>query len=196
MSLITLFKLFWSPTAGWQALLETKPSMPRLFIFHVVPLASIPPLMIFFTAMSADSTFLVGTLSPKKLILVGLILFIIQLMAVPMMALIIKQLGEVINIKPSFQSAFTLAAVAPTPFWLYALLLVLPNLLVLVTFGSLALMASFGLIYYGLPLVFDIKGKDNAVMYFGGIMIAGAIALAFLMLSTLVIMGSLQNLSI
>jgi hypothetical protein len=196
MSLITLFKLFWTPTAGWQALLETKPSMPRLFIFHVVPLASIPPLMIFFTAMSADSTFLVGTLSPKKLILVGLILFIIQLMAVPMMALIIKQLGEVVNIKPSFQSAFTLAAVAPTPFWLYALLLVLPNLLVLVTFGSLALMASFGLIYYGLPLVFDIKGKENAVMYFGGIMIAGAIALAFLMLSTLVIMGSLQNLSI
>jgi hypothetical protein len=196
MSLITLFKLFWSPTAGWQALLETKPSMPRLFIFHVVPLASIPPLMIFFTAYAADSTFLVGTLSPKKLILVGLILFIIQLMSVPMMALIIKQLGEVVNIKPSFQSAFTLAAVAPTPFWLYALLLVLPNLLVLVTFGSLALMASFGLIYYGLPLVFDIKGKDNAVMYFGGIMIAGAVALAFLMLSTLVIMGSLQNLSI
>jgi|Laugresbdmm110sn_2_1035109.scaffolds.fasta_scaffold11584_3 hypothetical protein len=196
MSLITLFKLFWSPTAGWQALLESKPSMPRLFIFHVVPLASIPPLMIFFTAISADSTFLVGTLSPKKLVLVGLILFIIQLMAVPMMALIIKQLGEVVNIKPSFQSAFTLAAIAPTPFWVYALLLVLPNLLVLVTFGSLALMASFGLIYYGLPLVFDIKGKDNAVMYFGGIMIAGVIALAFLMLSTLVIMGSLQNLSI
>jgi hypothetical protein len=195
MNLTTLFKLFRSPTAGWQELLATKPSMPRLFVFHVLPLASIPPLMIFFTAISADSTFLVGTLSPKKLILVGLILFIIQLMAVPMMALIIKQLGEVINIKPSFQSAFTLAAVAPTPFWLYALLLVLPNLLVLVTFGSLALMASFGLIYYGLPLVFDIKDKDNAAMYFGGIMIAGAIALAFLMLSTLVIMGSLQNLS-
>ncbi len=196
MSLITLFKLFWSPTAGWQALLESKPSMPRLFIFHVVPLASIPPLMIFFTAISADSTFLVGTLSPKKLVLVGLILFIIQLMAVPMMALIIKQLGEVVNIKPSFQSAFTLAAVAPTPLWLSALLLVAPSFIVLVTFGSLALMASFGLIYYGLPLVFDIKGKDNAVMYFGGIMIAGVIALAFLMLSTLVIMGSLQNLSI
>jgi hypothetical protein len=117
-------------------------------------------------------------------------------MTVALMALIIKQLGEVVNIKPSFQSAFTLAAIAPTPFWVYALLLVLPNLLVLVTFGSLALMASFGLIYYGLPLVFDIKGKDNAVMYFGGIMIAGVIALAFLMLSTLVIMGSLQNLSI
>lgn len=195
MNLITLFKLFRSPTAGWQELLATKPSMPRLFMFHVVPLASIPPLMIFFTAVSADSTFLIGTLSPRKLILVGLILFIIQLMAVPMMALIIKQLGEVVNIKPAFQSAFTLAAVAPTPLWLSALLLIAPSLLVLVTFGSLALMASFGLIYYGLPLVFEIKGKDNAAMYFGGIMIAGTVSLAFLMLSTLVILGSLQNLS-
>jgi len=112
-----------------------------------------------------------------------------------MMALIIKQLGEVINIHPPFQSAFILAAVAPTPLWLSALLLIAPSLLVLVTFGSLALMASFGLIYYGLPQVFEIKGKDNAAMYFGGIMIAGTVSLAFLMLSTLVILGSLQNLS-
>ena len=112
-----------------------------------------------------------------------------------MMALIIKQLGEVVNIHPPFQSAFILAAVAPTPLWLSALLLIAPSLLVLVTFGSLALMASFGLIYYGLPLVFEIKGKDNAAMYFGGIMIAGTVSLAFLMLSTLVILGSLQNLS-
>lgn len=196
MNLTTLFKLFWTPTAGWHELLAAKPSMPRLFMLHVVPLASIPPLMIFLTAMSADSTFLIGILSPRKLILVGLILFIIQLMAVPMMALLIKQLGEVVNIQPTFQSAFTLAAVAPTPLWLSALLLVAPSFIVLVTFGSLALMASFGLIYYGLPLVFEIKGKDNAAMYFGGVMIAGTVALAFLMLSTLVILGSLQNLSI
>jgi len=33
-------------------------------------------------------------------------------------------------------------------------------------------------------------------MYFGGIMIAGTVALAFLMLSILVILGSMQNLSI
>lgn len=196
MNLTTLFKLFWTPTAGWQELLATRPSMPRLFMLHVVPLASIPPLMIFLIAMSADSTFLIGTLSPRKLILVGLILFIIQLIAVPMMALLIKQLGEVVNIQPTFQSAFTLAAVAPTPLWLSALLLVAPSFIVLVTFGSLSLMASFGLIYYGLPLVFEIKGKDNAAMYFGGVMIAGTVALAFLMLSTLVILGSLQNLSI
>jgi len=34
------------------------------------------------------------------------------------------------------------------------------------------------------------------VMYFGGIMVAGMIALVFLMLSTLVIWGGIQNLSL
>jgi len=196
MNLTTLFKLFWSPTAGWHELLKSKPSIHRLFILHVVPFASIPPLMIFLAAKSSSTFLLVDMLSPPKLALVGLIFFMIQLMAVPMMALVIKQLGEIVNIQPSYQSAFTLAAVAPTPLWLSALILLIPNVLVLVALGSLALMASAGLIFYGLPLVFGIKDKDNAVMYFGGIMVAGTVSLAFLMLSTLVIWGSLQNLAI
>jgi hypothetical protein len=188
--------MFRSPAAGWQELLDTKPSIPKLFIFHVVPFASIPPLMIFFAVKSSNTFLLVDMLSPQKLALVGLIFFMIQLMAVPLMALVIKQLGEIANVQPTYQSAFTLAALAPTPLWLSAFVLLVPNFLVLVTLGSLALMASSGFIYYGLPLVFGIKDKDNAVMYFGGIMIAGTIALAFLMLSTLVIWGSLQNLPI
>ena len=115
MNLTTLFKLFWSPTAGWQELLDTRPSIPRLFLLHVVPLACIPPLMIFFAAKSTDAFLLVDMLSPTKLALVGLIFFMIQLMAVPMMALVIKQLGEIANIQPSYQSAFTLAALAFSP---------------------------------------------------------------------------------
>ena len=195
MNLTILFKLFCSSAAGWQALLDTKPSIPRLFILHVVPFSCIPPLMIFFAAKSADTFLLVDILSPHKLALVGLIFLVVQLMAVPMMALIIKQLGEMANVKPSYQSSFILAAVAPTPLWLSAIILLVPNFLVLITLGTLALMASAGLIFFGLPLVFGIKDKDNTVMYFGGIMIAGTIAFAFLMLSTLVIWGSLQNLN-
>lgn len=196
MNLRTLFKLFKSPSAGWEELLASKPSIPRLFILHVVPLASIPPLMIYYAGKSADTFLLVDILSPHKLALVGLIFLVVQLMAVPMMALIIKQLGEMANIKPSYHSAFILAAVAPTPLWLSSFVLLVPNFLFLISLGTLALMASGGLIYYGLPVIFGIKDKENATMYFGGIMIAGTIALAFLMLSTLVVWGSIQNLSI
>ena len=70
------------------------------------------------------------------------------------------------------------------------------NFLLLIATGSLALMASAGLIYFGIPQVFQIQEKENAIMYFGGIMVAGMIALVFLMLSTLVIWGGIQNLSL
>lgn len=196
MNLTTLFKLFWKPTTGWQELLDSSPSIPRLFLLHVVPLACIPTLMIVYAGKSDDTFLLVDMLSGPKLMFVGTIFFLVQLISVPIMASIIRHLGEVADISPSYRSAFILAAVAPTPLWLSALSLIIPSFLVLVVVGTLALMASAGLIFYGIPVVFNIQEKENAVMYFGGIMVAGMIALVFLMLSTLVIWGGIQNLSL
>jgi len=196
MNLITIFKLFWTPTNGWRELLDSNPSIPRLFLLHVVPLACIPPLMIVYAGKSDDALLLVDMLPASKLMFVGTIFFLVQLISVPVMALIIRQLGEVAEISPSYESAFILAAVAPTPLWLSAVSLFVPNFLVLIATGSLALMASAGLIYFGIPQIFQIHEKENAIMYFGGIMVAGMIALVFLMLSTLVIWGGIQNLNL
>ncbi|MFZ9642011.1 MAG: Yip1 family protein [Candidatus Methylopumilus sp.] len=196
MNLSTMFKLFWTPTNGWRELLASSPSIPRLFLLHVVPLSCIPTLMILYAGKSQDAFLLVDILSTTKMMYVGTVFFLVQLIAVPIMALIIRHLGEVADINPTYQSAFTLAAVAPTPIWLSSVSLLAPNFLVLVFIGTLALMASGGLIFYGLPEVFDIKNKENAIMYFGGIVVAGMIALVFLMLSTLVIWGSIQNLNL
>lgn len=196
MNLITIFRLFLTPTNGWRELLDSNPSIPRLFLLHVVPLACIPTLMIVNAGKSDDALLLVDMLPASKLMFVGTIFFLVQLISVPIMALIIRQLGEVADISPSYESAFILAAVAPTPLWLSALSFFVPNFLVLIATGSLALMASVGLIYFGIPQVFQIQEKENAIMYFGGIMVAGMIALVFLMLSTLVIWGGIQNLSL
>jgi len=196
MNLTTIFKLFWAPTSGWRELIASNPSIPRLFLLHVVPLACIPTLMIVYAGKADDTFLLVDMLSGPKLMFVGTIFFLVQLISVPIMALIIRHLGEVADISPSYRSAFILSAVAPTPLWLSALSLIIPSFLVLVVVGTLALMASAGLIFYGVPVVFDIQEKENAVMYFGGIMVAGMIALVFLMLSTLVIWGGIQNLSL
>ena len=196
MNLTTIFKLFWAPTSGWRELIASNPSIPRLFLLHVVPLACIPTLMIVYAGKADDTFLLVDMLSGPKLMFVGTIFFLVQLISVPIMALIIRHLGEVADISPSYKSAFILAAVAPTPLWLSALSLLIPSFLVLVVVGTLALMASTGLIFYGVPQAFNIEAKENAVMYFGGIMVAGMIALVFLMLSTLVIWGGIQNLSL
>jgi hypothetical protein len=152
--------------------------------------------MLVYAGKSDDSFLLIDMLSTQKLMYVGTVFFLVQLISVPIMASIIRQLGEVADISPSYRSAFILAAVAPTPIWLSALSLLIPNFLVLTVVGTLALMASAGLIFYGIPVVFKVEEKGNAVMYFGGIMIAGLVALAFLMLSTLIIWGGVQNLKL
>jgi hypothetical protein len=152
--------------------------------------------MIVYAGRADDTFLLIDMLPTSKLMFVGTIFFLVQLMSVPIMASVIQHLGEVADINPSYKSAFILAAVAPTPLWLSAVSLLVPSFLALVTIGTLAIMASAGLIFYGIPELFEVENKENAIMYFGGIMVAGMIALVFLMLSTFVIWGGIQNLNI
>jgi hypothetical protein len=118
----------------------------------------------------------------------------VQLVVVPAMASIVRQLAEVAEIHPSYKDAFILAAVAPTPLWMASIFLIVPDILVNICVTSLAMMASAGFIYYGIPVVFKIKEQGHALLLFGAILIAGVIAWGFLMICTLVVWGSVQNL--
>ena len=196
MKPITLFQLFFSPTQGWQNLIDSKPSLHRLYLLHVIPFAMIPPLMIYFSGKHhGDALFdLIHLIPDRRLIVVSVAFFLVQLVVVPVMASIVRQLGEVAEIHPSYKQAFTLAAVAPTPLWMAPIFLVIPDLLVNLLITSLAMMASAGFIYYGVPVVFDIKEKGHALLLFGAILMAGAIAWGFLMVCTLMVWGAVQNL--
>jgi hypothetical protein len=167
-----------------------------LYMMHVIPFALIPPLMIYFAgAKHGDALFnLIHLLPANKLIIVVIVFFLVQLVAVPVMASIIRQLAEVAEIHPSYKQAFILAAVAPTPLWLTSIFLFIPNILVNIGVTSLAMMASAGFIYYGIESVFGIKEKGRTHLLFGAILMAGIIAWAFLMVCTLMIWGSVQNL--
>jgi len=110
------------------------------------------------------------------------------------MALIIRQLAEVAEIHPSYHDAFTLAAVAPTPLWVAPVFFLIPDMFISLLALSLALMLTVGFIYYGTPIVFHIKERGHANLLFGAVLTAGLIGWGFLMVSTLVILGSVQNL--
>jgi len=112
------------------------------------------------------------------------------------MGLILRQLAEVADSHPSYHDAFTLAAVAPTPLWLVPIVFLIPNMLVNLVALTMALMATVGFIYYGIPSVFRIKERGHAMLLFGAVFTAGIIAWVFLMVATLVVLGSVQNLKI
>ncbi len=195
MSLLNLFWLFFVPTKGWRHLMQAKYSMHRLYLLHVVPLSLIPPLFIYFAAGNYAGDIL-PVLSKAQLLLVAIILFVVELIAVPLMALLLRHLAEIADVHPSYHDAFTLAAVAPTPLWLVPIVFLIPNMLVDLIALTMALMATAGFIYYGIPSVFRIKERGHAMLLFGAVLTAGIIAWVFLMVATLVVLGSVQNLKI
>lgn len=173
--------------------MASQPSMHRLFLLHVLPFAMIPPVMIYFVGKSRTILFF-DLLPGSKLILVSLILFFVQLVVVPVMASIIRQLAEIADSHPTYRESFILAAVAPTPLWMAPVFLVVPDIIINIGITSLAMMASAGFIYYGIPTVFKIKEQGHVHLLFGAVLMAGATAWGFLMISTFVIWGSVQNL--
>jgi len=193
MNLTYLFKLFLFPQAGWQNLVDSNPSIHRLFLLHVIPFSLIPPIFIYAAGKNKDFLFF-ELLPENKLLIVVICFFIIQLVAVPIMAVIIKQLSEIAEVHPTYHQAFILAAVSPTPLWMLPVALLIPNMAVLLVLGSLAMMAAAGFIYYGIPAVLKVYEPGHRYLLFGGLLTAGMMAWGFLMICTLVIWGSVQNL--
>jgi len=195
MNPLNIFWLFAAPTKGWSTLVQSKPSMHRLFLLHVMPFSLIPPLMGYFAGVKFGGEFF-PAMAPAKLMLIALIFYVVELVVVPVMAVVIRQLAEIAEIHPTYHDAFLLAAVAPTPLWLAPIFLLFPSVLLNLAVVSLAMMAAAGFIYYGIPTVFDIKEEGHAMLMFGAVLIAGVVAWGFLMVSTLVVWGSVQSLQL
>lgn len=193
MNPLNLFWLFASPARGWSRLVHARPSIHRLYLLHVIPFSLIPPLMVYFAGSKYGGQFF-PLMGASKLLLVAAIFFLIELVAVPVMGVIIRQLGEVAEIHPSYKDAFMLAAVAPTPLWMAPVFLLVPSVMLNLLVVALAMMAAAGLIYYGIPSVFRLKEKGHAMLLFGAVLIAGVVAWGFLMVSTLVVWGGVQSL--
>lgn len=193
MNPLTLLALFATPTKGWERLIDSKPSIPAVFFLHVVPFSLIPPLMLFMAGGKYGGQFF-PMMGANKLLVIAAIFFLIELAAVPVMAMLVRQLGELGEAHPSFKEAFLVAAVAPTPLWMAPLFLLVPSPLVNLLILTLAMMATAGLLYYGIPVAFRMAEQGHAILVFGAVLIAGTVALGFLMVTTLVVWSSVQNL--
>jgi hypothetical protein len=193
MNPLILFSLFAAPAKGWARLVQSNPSIPGIFFLHVIPFSLIPPLMLFLAGGKYGGQFF-PAMSSSKLMLIAVVFFLVELAAVPIMSILIRQLGELGEIHPSFKDSFIIAAVAPTPLWMAPIFLLFPSALVNVVVITLAMMATAGMLYYGIPALFKLEEEGHAILVFGAVLIAGTVALGFLMVCTLVVWSSIQNL--
>lgn len=184
MTLHDLPKMMYSYTEGWPELIRVHPSVMRVFTLFVMPMSLIPPAMLAFSMMVTPGAVfpaLVPPVSGAEMLAVVIAFYLAQLAMVPLMASIIQQMGDVVELKPAYHDAFMLAAIAPTPLWLSALALLVPSVWV----GGLVVAAAWigcaALIYHGVKPLFRIDDLGKARLMGSFVLMAGVIAWAALM---------------
>ncbi len=207
MNPIILSKLFLSHAGGWRYLAHSHISTVRMFLFYVLPLSAIPPLMIYYAGTAYHENLLPAlALSSGQLQVLSLVFFATELVMVFIVAGAIEGLanaafktlhsrGELLQYpaempkppvtekvrKVEYRDAFTLAAVAPTPLWIGSLALFVPNFMIVMTIGALALIGSAAIIYYATPAIFRIREKGEAILMGYTLIIPGMVAWAAMM---------------
>jgi hypothetical protein len=156
MSHFALPRIFQSSAHG-APVTDREPSVLKLLLLFVIPMSLLPPLMYVY-AQIAHPGVILPRLEPDlnfgEAMIVGSAFFVIEILAVFMMAKFIQHMGDDIGVQPDYADAFALAATAPTPLWLATLALALPNAIVNVVFLALAWFCCVGLIRRGVQTLF------------------------------------------
>lgn len=177
-------KMVYSYSEGWQDLMRMHPGVNRLMWMYVAPMSLVPAVMFMYAMVVTPGAVLpavIPYLSTGEALAVGAAFFVIEIGMVALMASLIQQMGDVVDVSPSYDEAYMLAAVAPTPLWIGSLALLVPsvwfNMAVMVT----AWVASAALIYHGVHPLFRLDSHSRARVMGTFVLMAGVIAWAALM---------------
>ena len=173
-------RMLFSHDEGWAWLMETHPSVPKIYFLYVVPMSLIPPAMLLYAAHNYGDRML-GNISLSEAWWLAGLFFVAELVLVPAMGAVIQRIGDVANARPAYHDAFAFAAVVPTPLWLSALALFIPSLTINALATVAALFGAAALIYEGTYRLFRLKEEGSLPLLSGSILAAGLVAWASLM---------------
>lgn len=175
MNFMMFPKMLTSHGEGWDWLMRVHPSVSKLYVSYVVPMSLIPPAMLIYAWRNdKDAPFI--ELSQSMALLLAALFFVAELAIVPAMARVVQRIGELAGSCPPYERAFTLSAVAPTPFWLAPIALFVPSLAFNTLVMILALIGAATLIYQGVDRIFRLQDEKLSLLVAGAVLAAGLAA--------------------
>lgn len=164
MTLTSLSRMMVSESEGWPELSRIHPTTSKLFFAYVLPMSLIAPVMFAFSSLAYPGVVFPQLAPPMSLteaIIIGAAFLLNELAMVPLMASLIQQTGELTSKTPTYEQAFTLAAVAPSPLWLAPLALFIPSVWVGVLAIAAAWFGAVALIRRGVGPVLKVHDKAS-----------------------------------
>lgn len=149
MNLLLLSTLPFSAAHTWSKLSPRRPALSRVLAFTVLPLALLPPVMLYL-AGSLHSTMFPPELARSSWASIAAVFFLAEILTLLALGWLIKQVARSNGLPLDDHAAFLIAALAPIPLWLSSLGLLVPNLLFTVTLAAFALALSCRAVYHGI----------------------------------------------
>lgn len=181
-------RMLTSNAEGWDWLRRIHPSVARMYVLYVVPLSLIPPAMLLYAWRTYGGAPL-PEISRDGALFLAAVFLVAELAAVPIMGRVLQMIGQVADAHPSYQDAFTLAAVVPTPLWLAPLALFVPSLVFNILVTLLALSCSAALIFHGVTRTYDLRDEGHALLVGGSVFAAGLVAWVIMLVLAFVTWG-------
>ena len=148
MSLLNYTKMPFSFRDGWDKVGAVHPSVLKTFLLLVLPFSLIPPAMLLYAGSHHASAYLMDP-TYARWQSVALVFLVAELLTVPLMGWIIKNIAAVHKLSVHYKDAFLLAAIVGVPMWLSSLGLLIPNLWAMIGVVVLGFMAAVSLLYHG-----------------------------------------------
>lgn len=188
MNLLMFPRMLTSHGEGWDWLVRIHPSVSRMYFGYVLPMSLIPPAMLVYGWRTyGDAQSIQITLN--QALFLAAVFFVTELVVVPIMGRVLQKIGEVADSHPSYQDAFALAAVVPTPLWLAPIALFVPSLIFSILVMLLALACSAALIYQGVDRVYHVQEEGQSLLLAGTVLAAGLVAWVIMMVLAFVSWG-------
>lgn len=161
MSLLKFTKMPFSFHDGWEQVYAGRPSALKAFLFLVLPFSMLPPAMLLYAGNHHAAAYLMDG-DPTRWQTVALIFFLAELLTVPLMGLMIRQVASVQKIVADPKDTFLLAAIMSVPMCLSSLGLAIPNLWVMMGIVVLGFGVAAGLLYHGTYHILRLKDPMQA----------------------------------
>ena len=179
MTLNDLPRMFFSESRGWQDIDRRHPSVRTMLLAVVGPLSLLPPLMYAYASMAHPGAVfpqLEPALTGAEALTVGVVFFAIEVAMVFLMADVIRQIARAMSAQPTYAQSFALAAIAPVPLWLTALVLFVPSLWVNAAMLAVAWVGSAALIRHGVHTLIHVDDTAQAHRIANRVTFAGVAA--------------------
>ena len=174
---------------GLDWLKRIHPSVAKLYFLYVILMSLIPPAMLLYAWRTYGGPPL-PEITLGEAWFLAVVFFTAELVMVPIMGRVLQMIGQVVDASPSYQDAFTLAAVVPTPLWLAPVALFVPSLVFNILMMLLALACAAVLIFQGVDRTYDLNDEGHSLLLGGSVFAAGLVAWVIMLVLAFVTWGT------